>query len=75
MRRVSRLPQRFTRLRIGWFSRAGRAGVAVTFLGRDDRNLVRQIERFTGNKVSLMEIEGLEPRRGRNRGQSPISIK
>jgi hypothetical protein len=24
---------------------------------------VRQIERFTGNRVSLMEIPGLEPRR------------
>ncbi|HUQ74373.1 MAG TPA: C-terminal helicase domain-containing protein, partial [Burkholderiales bacterium] len=49
--------------RIGRTGRAGRAGVAVTFLGRDDRNLVRQIERFTGNKVSMMEIEGCEPRR------------
>jgi superfamily II DNA/RNA helicase len=48
--------------RIGRTGRAGRAGVAVTFLGRDDRNLVRQIERFSGNKVSLMEIPGLEPR-------------
>src|SRR3989440_3259711 len=48
--------------RIGRTGRAGRAGVAVTFLGRDDRHLVRQIERFTGHKVSMMEIEGLEPR-------------
>ena len=48
--------------RIGRTGRAGRAGIAVTFLGHDDRNLVRQIERFTGNKVSLMEIQGLEPR-------------
>jgi superfamily II DNA/RNA helicase len=52
--------------RIGRTGRAGRAGIAVTFLGREDRSLVRQIERFTGNKVSMMEIEGLEPRRGRN---------
>jgi len=49
-----------------------RAGVAVTFLGHEDRNLVKNIERFTGNKVTLMEIEGLEPRtRSGNRGQSP----
>ena len=48
--------------RIGRTGRAGRAGIAVTFLGHADRNLVRQIERFTGNKVSLMEIKGLEPR-------------
>jgi superfamily II DNA/RNA helicase len=48
--------------RIGRTGRAGRAGVAVTFLGRDDRSLIRQIERFSGNKVSMMEIPGLEPR-------------
>ena len=48
--------------RIGRTGRAGRSGVAVTFLGREDRSLVHQIERFTGNKVALMEIEGLEPR-------------
>jgi superfamily II DNA/RNA helicase len=54
--------------RIGRTGRAGRAGFAVTFLGHADRNLVRQIERFTGNKVSLMEIKGLEPR-ARPRGR------
>jgi len=48
--------------RIGRTGRAGRAGVAVTFLGQADRHLMRQIERFTGNKVSLMEIPGLEPK-------------
>jgi superfamily II DNA/RNA helicase len=58
--------------RIGRTGRAGRAGVAVTFLGRDDRHLVRQIERFTGNVVSMMVIPGLEPasyakREGRQR--------
>src|SRR3954468_5024861 len=48
--------------RIGRTGRAGRAGIAVTFLGREDRSLLRQLERFTGNKLSLMEIPGLEPR-------------
>jgi superfamily II DNA/RNA helicase len=47
--------------RIGRTGRAGRAGVAVTFLGHGDRHLVRQIERFTGNVVSMMVIPGLEP--------------
>ena len=62
--------------RIGRTGRAGRAGIAVTFLGQQDRNLVKNIERFTGNKVTMMEIEGLEPRtrfhesRG-NRGSDP----
>jgi superfamily II DNA/RNA helicase len=48
--------------RIGRTGRAGRAGIAVTFLGHADRHLIKNIERFTGNKVSLMEIKGLEPR-------------
>jgi len=47
--------------RIGRTGRAGRAGVAVTFLGHEDRHLVRQIERYTGNVVSMMVIPGLEP--------------
>jgi superfamily II DNA/RNA helicase len=55
--------------RIGRTGRAGRAGVAVTFLGHADRHLVRQIERFTGNRVSMMEIAGLEPRRQAERRQ------
>ena len=55
--------------RIGRTGRAGRAGIAVTFLGHADRHLVRQIERFTGNRVSLMEIPGLEPK---TRGERKI---
>jgi superfamily II DNA/RNA helicase len=55
--------------RIGRTGRAGRAGVAVTFLGHSDRHLVRQIERFTGNVVTMMVIPGLEPRL--SRGVSP----
>ena len=56
--------------RIGRTGRAGRAGIAVTFLGSEDRNLVRQIERFTGNRVNLMEIPGLEPKK-QHRAQPP----
>ena len=55
--------------RIGRTGRAGRSGAAITFLGHADRNLVRQIERFTGNRVSMMVIPGLEPRRGAARKQ------
>jgi superfamily II DNA/RNA helicase len=53
--------------RIGRTGRAGRAGVAVTFLGAQDRHLVRAIERFTGNVVSMMVIPGLEPKTGGSR--------
>ena len=48
--------------RIGRTGRAGRAGFAVTFLGHAERHLIGQIERFTGRRVRLMEIPGLEPR-------------
>jgi superfamily II DNA/RNA helicase len=47
--------------RIGRTGRAGRAGAAVTFLDRSERHLVRTIERFTGNRLEVMEIPGLEP--------------
>jgi superfamily II DNA/RNA helicase len=47
--------------RIGRTGRAGRAGAAVTFLDRSERHLVRTIERFTGNRLQVMEIPGLEP--------------
>ena len=61
--------------RIGRTGRAGRAGVAVTFLGAQDRHLVRAIERFTGNVVSMMVLPGLEPKtsgsRPRGRDASP----
>jgi superfamily II DNA/RNA helicase len=57
--------------RIGRTGRAGRSGIAVTFLGHADRHLVRQIERFTGNTVTLMEIPGLEPRtRGKGKPEN-----
>ena len=57
--------------RIGRTGRAGRAGVAVTFLGAQDRHLVRQIERFTGNVVTMMVIPGLEPKSSGSSGGRP----
>jgi superfamily II DNA/RNA helicase len=57
--------------RIGRTGRAGRAGVAVTFLGAQDRHLVRAIERFTGNTVSMMVIPGLEPKSSGGGGSRP----
>ncbi len=47
--------------RIGRTGRAGRAGIAVTFLGARETAPGAQIERFTGNAVSMMVIPGLEP--------------
>ena len=47
--------------RIGRTGRAGRSGVAVTFLRRGERHLVRQIEFSTGNVMEVGVIPGLEP--------------
>ncbi|MCP5279309.1 MAG: DEAD/DEAH box helicase [Thiobacillus sp.] len=48
--------------RIGRTGRAGRAGMAFTMVNGRERGLVRDIERFTGEKVRIDVIPGLEPR-------------
>jgi superfamily II DNA/RNA helicase len=48
--------------RIGRTGRAGRTGTAVTMINGRERGLVRDIERFTGEKVRIDVIPGLEPR-------------
>ena len=48
--------------RIGRTGRAGRAGTAFTMVHGKERGLVREIERYTGEKVQVDVIPGLEPR-------------
>jgi len=48
--------------RIGRTGRAGRAGIAFTMVHGRERGLVRDIERYTGEKVKVDVIPGLEPR-------------
>ena len=48
--------------RIGRTGRAGRSGVAVTLIGGKDRGLLREIERYTGDRAKIIVIPGLEPR-------------
>lgn len=48
--------------RIGRTGRAGRAGMAFTMVNGRERGLVRDIERYTGEKVQIDVIPGLEPR-------------
>jgi superfamily II DNA/RNA helicase len=48
--------------RIGRTGRAGRTGTAITLVHGKERGLVRDIERYTGEKVRIDVVPGLEPR-------------
>ncbi len=48
--------------RIGRTGRAGAMGVALSFAGPRDMYLVKRIERFTGHKMVLHTIPGMEPK-------------
>lgn len=47
--------------RIGRTGRAGRDGVAITLSGPREIGMIRAIERFTGNRLDVHVIAGLEP--------------
>ena len=61
--------------RIGRTGRAGRTGIAVTFIAGRERGLVRDIERYTGQAVRVDVIAGHEPqaRPERSFGAKPRS--
>ena len=48
--------------RIGRTGRAGRSGMAITLINGKERGLLRDIERYTGEKVRIDTIPGLEPK-------------
>ena len=56
--------------RIGRTGRAGAKGVALSFVAHRDVPLVRQIERFTQQKLQEHTVAGMEPRK---RSQPPAS--
>ena len=47
--------------RIGRTGRAGRTGIAVSLAGMREGGLVRAIERYTGNRIDVHTLPGLEP--------------
>ncbi len=53
--------------RIGRTGRAGGTGIAMSFASDKDMHLVRSIEKFTGKKITIHTVPGLEPRPRDNR--------
>ncbi|MER2553180.1 MAG: DEAD/DEAH box helicase [Thauera sp.] len=47
--------------RIGRTGRAGRDGIAITLSGPRETGLIRAIERFTGDRLEVHTIAGMEP--------------
>jgi len=49
--------------RIGRTGRAGASGVAISFAARADRDALFRIERYTGTRLDIHVVPGLEPQR------------
>ena len=58
--------------RIGRTGRAGKDGIAVSFVGRNDVHALRRIERFVGAPILEIKVDGMEskfrPEQGGGRG-------
>lgn len=57
--------------RIGRTGRAGASGVALSLASPREMSLVRQIEQFTGQKMEMKQIPGLEPKMDTSSGTAP----
>lgn len=59
--------------RIGRTGRAGGTGIAMSFASDKEMHLVRNIEKFTGKKIAVHVVPGLEPKPRDNRFKEPKS--
>jgi hypothetical protein len=59
--------------RIGRTGRAGREGLAITLAERRDVGLIRRIERFTTQPITVAVVAGLEPKMPAPSNQGPSS--
>ncbi|MDA0235550.1 MAG: helicase-related protein, partial [Proteobacteria bacterium] len=57
--------------RIGRTGRAGRDGIAITLSGPRETGLIRAIERFTGDRLAVHTIPGMEPSPRKPAGPRP----
>ena len=49
--------------RIGLTGRAGATGIALSFAASRDMSIVKQIEKFTGQRMNFQQIPGMEPKK------------
>ena len=54
--------------RIGRTGRAGASGIAVSFASSKDMSIVRQIEKFTGQRMNPHQVPGMEPKADNSSG-------
>jgi superfamily II DNA/RNA helicase len=60
--------------RIGRTGRAGASGIALSLAASRDMSIVRQIEKFTGQRINSVRIPGMEPKQEALDDKAPKSI-